>query len=77
MSVENWVEYAEPTSPGETKDLLGIVERRLADPKVEAVSTDLRFTAAFNAVLCVADQLVLPGYFCSDIEVAGVMVCAL
>src|SRR6266576_279912 len=55
MSLEKWVEYGwlrkEPTSPGEIKDLLGIVERSLADSKVEAVSTDLRFIAAFNAAL--------------------------
>jgi len=44
----------EPTSPREIKDLLGIVERSLADAKVEAVSTDLRFIAAFNAALSVA-----------------------
>jgi hypothetical protein len=53
MSLEKWVEYGwlkrEPTSPGEIKDLLGIVERSLADSRVEAVSTDLRFIAAFNA----------------------------
>jgi hypothetical protein len=30
------------------------VERSLADAKVEAVSTDLRFIAAFNAALCTA-----------------------
>jgi len=58
MSLEKWVEYGwlrrEPTSPSEIKDLLGIVERSLADSKVEAVSTDLRFIAAFNAALCVA-----------------------
>jgi len=58
MSLEKWVEYGwrrrEPTSPGEIKDLLGIVERSLADSKVEVVSTDLRFIAAFNAALCVA-----------------------
>jgi len=52
------VEYGwlrrEPTSPGEIKDLLGIVERSLTDSKVEVVSTDLRFIAAFNAALCVA-----------------------
>jgi len=30
------------------------VERSLADSKVEAVSTDLRFIAAFNAALAVA-----------------------
>lgn len=44
----------EPTSAGEIKDLLGIVDRSLADSKVEAVSTDLRFIAAFNAALCIA-----------------------
>jgi hypothetical protein len=58
MSLEKWVEYGwlrrEPTSPGEIKDLLGIVERSLADSKVEAVSSDLRFIAAFNAALCAA-----------------------
>ena len=58
MTLEKWVEYGwlrkEPTSPGEIKDLLGIVERSLVDSKVEAVSTDLRFIAAFNAALCVA-----------------------
>ena len=55
MSLEKWVEYGwlrrEPTSLGEIKDLLGIVERSLADSRVEAVSTDLRFIAAFTAAL--------------------------
>ena len=58
MSLEKWVEYGwlrrEPTSPREIKDLLGIVERSLADSRVDAVSTDLRFIAAFNAALIVA-----------------------
>jgi hypothetical protein len=58
MSLEKWVEYGwlrrELTSPGEIEDLLGVVDRSLADSKVEAVSTDLRFIAAFNAALCVA-----------------------
>jgi hypothetical protein len=58
MSLEKWLEYGwlrrEPTSPSEIKDLLGIMERSLADSKVEAVSTDLRFIAAFNAALVVA-----------------------
>ena len=58
MSLEKWVEYGwlrrEPTSPGEIKDLLGIVERSISDSKVEAVSTDLQFIAAFNAALSVA-----------------------
>ena len=42
------------TSPDEIRSLLGIVERSLGDAKVEAVSTDLRFIAAFNAALCIA-----------------------
>jgi len=58
MSLEKWVEYGwlrrELTSPGEIKDLFGIVDRSLADSRVEAVSTDLRFIAAFNAALSVA-----------------------
>ena len=58
MSLEKWVEYGwlrqEPTSPDEIRSLLGIVERNLGDAKVEAVSTDLRFIAAFNAALCIA-----------------------
>src|SRR5258707_13093397 len=58
MSLEKWLEYGwlrrEPTSPGEIKNLLGIVDRSLADSRGEAVSTDLRFIATFNAALCVA-----------------------
>jgi hypothetical protein len=58
MSLEKWVEYGwlrrEATSPGEIKDLLGIVDRSLADSKVEAVSADLRFIAAFLAALTLA-----------------------
>ena len=46
MSLEKGVEYGwlrrEPTSTGEIKDLLGIVDRSLADSTVEAVSTDLQ-----------------------------------
>ena len=53
MSLEKWVEYGwlkrEPTSSREIRDLLGVVDRSLADSKVKAVSTDLRFIAAFNA----------------------------
>jgi len=56
MSLEKWVEYGwlrrEPTSSSEIRDLLGIVDRSLTDSRVEAVSTDLRFIAAFNAALC-------------------------
>ena len=58
MSLEKWVEYGwlrrEPTSSGEIKNLLGIVERSLADSSLEAASTDLRFIAAFNAALVAA-----------------------
>ena len=58
MGLEKWAEYGwlrrEPTSPSEIEGLLGIVERSLADARVEAVSTDLRFIAAFNVALCVA-----------------------
>jgi hypothetical protein len=58
MSLEKWVEYGwlrrEATSPGEIKDLLGIVDRSLADSRVDAVSADLRFIAAFLAALTLA-----------------------
>jgi hypothetical protein len=67
MSLEKWVEYGwlrrEATSPAEIKDLLGIVERSLADSKVEAVSTDLRFIAAFSAALCLAIPRSLQTHF--------------
>jgi hypothetical protein len=53
MSLEKWAEYgwlkAEPTSPGEIADLLGIVSRDLHDSRVEAISEDRRFEAAFSA----------------------------
>ena len=53
MSLEKWLEYGwlrrEPPSPDEIRSLLGLVERSLADAKADAVSTDLRFIAAFNA----------------------------
>ncbi len=58
MSLEKWVEHGwlrpEASSPSEIKDLLGIVDRGLADSKVEAVSADLRFIAAFGAALTAA-----------------------
>ncbi len=47
MSLEKWVEIGwlkrEPTSRDETRGLLSIVERGLADAKVQAISVDLRF----------------------------------
>ena len=59
MSLEKWAEYgwlrAEPTSPEEIADLLGIVSRDLQDASVEAVSEDRRFEAAFNAARTAAN----------------------
>ena len=59
MSLEKWREYgwlkAEPSSPDEIGGLLGIVTRALNDAKVEAISDDLRFQAAFSAALTVAN----------------------
>ena len=59
MSLEKWVEYgwlkAEPASPGEIADLLGIVSRDLQDARVEAISEDRRFEAAFNAARIAAN----------------------
>ena len=53
MSLEKWAEYgwlkAEPVSPEEIADLLGIISRDLQDARVEAISEDRRFEAAFNA----------------------------
>jgi hypothetical protein len=55
MSLEKRAEFGwlrrEATSPGEIKNLLGIVDRDLADSKVKAASADLRFIAAFGAAL--------------------------
>jgi hypothetical protein len=52
MSLEKWAEYgwlkAEPSSPDEIRDLLGIVTRALKDSEVEAISDDLRFQAAWG-----------------------------
>jgi hypothetical protein len=59
MSLEKWTEYgwlkAEASSPDEIRDLLGIVTRALKDSKVEAISEDLRFQAAFSAALTTAN----------------------
>ncbi|WP_263350938.1 hypothetical protein [Acidicapsa acidisoli] len=53
MTLAKWAEYgwlkAEPTSPEEIRDLLGIVSRDLGDASVEAISDDRRFEAAFSA----------------------------
>lgn len=58
MGLKTWVEYGwlkrEPTSLDEMQGLLGIVGRGLADAKVDAISADLRFIAAFNSALTAA-----------------------
>lgn len=58
MSLEKWVEYSwlkrEATSSDEIQGLLSIVDRGLRDAKVESISTDLRFIAAFNSALAAA-----------------------
>jgi hypothetical protein len=58
MSLESYAQNgwisAQPTSPDEIKSMLAIVERGIADAKVEAISTDLRFIAAFGAALAAA-----------------------
>lgn len=58
MSLEKWVEFGwlkrEPTSPDEIKNLLSIVDRGMTDSKVQAISTDLRFIAAYGAALTAA-----------------------
>ncbi len=59
MSLEKWVEYGwlrvESSSPEEIRDLFGIVARNLQDAKVDAISDDLRFQAAFGAALTAAN----------------------
>jgi hypothetical protein len=59
MSLEKWAENgwlrAEPTSSEEIADLLGIVNRDLNDARVEAISDDRRFEAAFNAARTAAN----------------------
>lgn len=58
MSLEKWVDYSwlkrEATSSDEILGLLSIVDRGLRDAKVESISTDLRFIAAFNSALTAA-----------------------
>jgi hypothetical protein len=46
---------AEPTSPKEIADLFSIVARSISDLKVEGISDDLRFQAAYNAILTLAN----------------------
>ncbi len=46
---------AEPTSSKEIEDLLSIVDRPEADSKVKGISGDLRFQAAYNGTLTLAN----------------------
>jgi len=46
---------AEPTSPEEIRNLLGIISRDLDDARVEAISDDRRFEAAFSAARTAAN----------------------
>ena len=59
MSLERWAEFgwlrAEPTSREEIADLLGVVNRDLQDARVQAISEDRRFEAAFNAARTAAN----------------------
>jgi hypothetical protein len=52
--VYGWLR-AEPTSTAEITDLLAIVQRDLRDARVEAISEDRRFEAAFNAARTAAN----------------------
>ena len=58
MSLESFAQNgwitAQATSPAEVKSLLAIVSRGIADSKVDAISADLRFIAAFSAALTAA-----------------------
>jgi hypothetical protein len=46
---------AEPTSLNEIAGLFSIVDRSVADLKVEGISDDLRFQAAYNGILTLAN----------------------
>ena len=59
MSLEKSVQLGwyktEPSSSKEIADLFSIVDRSQADLKVEGISDDLRFQAAYNGVLTLAN----------------------
>ena len=59
MSLEKLVQLGwyktEPSSSKEIADLFSIVDRSQADLKVEGISDDLRFQAAYNGVLTLAN----------------------
>ena len=52
-----WLKRHE-ASPGEIKNLLGIVERELRDAAVQGISLDARLGMLYNAALKLADALV-------------------
>ena len=67
MSLEKWAEYgwlkSEPTSRDEIQSLLTIVDRDLHDAKVNEISEDRRFEAAFSAArTCANIALRASGY---------------
>jgi hypothetical protein len=59
MDLEKLVQFGwykiEPTSPREIADLFSIVDRSITDLKVEGISDDLRFQAAYNGILTLAN----------------------
>jgi hypothetical protein len=59
MDLEKLVQFGwyktEPTSPREIADLFSIVDRSVADLKVMGISDDLRFQAAYNGILTLAN----------------------
>ena len=55
MNIEYGWLRAEPTSPEEIRNLLGIISRDLDDARVEAISDDRRFEAAFSAARTAAN----------------------
>jgi hypothetical protein len=73
MNLEKWAEYgwlrAEPTSPKEIADLLGIVSRDLNDARVAAISEDRRFEAAFNAARTAANAALRACGYCTVTQV--------
>jgi hypothetical protein len=72
MSLEKWAEYGwlkvEPSSPEEITDLLGIVRRDLHDARIEAISEDRRFEAAFNAARTTANVALRASGYRSSVQ---------
>lgn len=55
MSLNDWLKFGwlteHKTSPEEIRELLGIVERDLADAELDALSADWKLNIAYNAAL--------------------------